>query len=554
MSTLWPVDILTGGISGSLDNISVSLLFDGDRALAITSSETYHYTYNSTSGGIENLPDVIKPVDATGDERWELVPTEGTVTQEERSAYANSPGLETGGTITEGTNVGTFKISALTAYLRSTNSLLGVLTKVGLAEQDNQTITAADTTYYVMLDYNAGVPQIVISTTNPYETGADYTQISIGRVMKEADDTIHYISGGFSFQDGVRKAHTRATKLRGFELANGSAIAYQDVDQFTMTTGLAYHGLNSWDLLPYDSGLTQFAGIYSDGVGGWTKVNGNVIDTDYYDDGSGTLAIIGNNRYSVHWVFKHPDDCNVFTRYGTDSYALAEAEVAKLPTVSGCLDDLGLLIGKIIAPKGGGSFAAVQMVTDTVFVGANVTDHGALSGLSDDDHIQYHNDARGDARYYTQAQVDGDIDTHAADVDAHHTRYTDTEAEAAINADGDHGATASHDNLDSDTIDFNAEYDNGTVAVNTDIDWTNGNNQVITLGASITLTFSNMGVGHKQLRINMDTAGGRTVTLPVGLWPGGTVGTLDTSANAINILSIFNNGIDYYFQMVKGWS
>lgn len=31
--------------------------------------------------------------------------------------------------------------------------------------------------------------------------------------------------------------------------------------------------------------------------------------------------------------------------------------------------------------------------------GAGVSDHGALSGLGDDDHPQYHNDARGDARY-----------------------------------------------------------------------------------------------------------------------------------------------------------
>lgn len=35
-----------------------------------------------------------------------------------------------------------------------------------------------------------------------------------------------------------------------------------------------------------------------------------------------------------------------------------------------------------------------------------VTDHGALTGLGDDDHTQYHTDARGDARYYTQSQVD----------------------------------------------------------------------------------------------------------------------------------------------------
>jgi len=37
---------------------------------------------------------------------------------------------------------------------------------------------------------------------------------------------------------------------------------------------------------------------------------------------------------------------------------------------------------------------------------AGVADHGALTGLADDDHPQYHDDARGDARYYTQAQVD----------------------------------------------------------------------------------------------------------------------------------------------------
>lgn len=38
--------------------------------------------------------------------------------------------------------------------------------------------------------------------------------------------------------------------------------------------------------------------------------------------------------------------------------------------------------------------------------GGDVT-HGALNGLENDDHPQYHNDARGDARYYTKSQVDG---------------------------------------------------------------------------------------------------------------------------------------------------
>ena len=37
--------------------------------------------------------------------------------------------------------------------------------------------------------------------------------------------------------------------------------------------------------------------------------------------------------------------------------------------------------------------------------GGGVTDHGALTGLADDDHTQYHTDARGDVRYNTKAEI-----------------------------------------------------------------------------------------------------------------------------------------------------
>lgn len=49
-----------------------------------------------------------------------------------------------------------------------------------------------------------------------------------------------------------------------------------------------------------------------------------------------------------------------------------------------------------------------QTQIDALFAGLS-TDHGTLTGLADDDHTQYHNDARGDARYYTQSQVDSSL-------------------------------------------------------------------------------------------------------------------------------------------------
>lgn len=115
--------------------------------------------------------------------------------------------------------------------------------------------------------------------------------------------------------------------------------------------------------------------------------------------------------------------------------------------------------------------------------------------------------------------------------------------------------TMSNESKDGvDRVSFAGEHDNGTASSNTDIDWSNGNNQKITLGASITLTFSNMGVGHKQLKVIQDSTGSRTLTLPSGLWPGGTSGTFSTAADAVDILSIYYDGSSYYYQLSKGWA
>jgi len=75
--------------------------------------------------------------------------------------------------------------------------------------------------------------------------------------------------------------------------------------------------------------------------------------------------------------------------------------------------------------------------------GSGTTDHGELTGLEDDDHSQYHDDSRADARYFTQAQVqtiqsalqgeiDSDVSTHAALANVHHMAFEDDDCDAKI--------------------------------------------------------------------------------------------------------------------------
>jgi hypothetical protein len=72
---------------------------------------------------------------------------------------------------------------------------------------------------------------------------------------------------------------------------------------------------------------------------------------------------------------------------------------------------------------------------------AGVTDHGALTGLLDDDHTQYHTDARGDIRYYTKAEH---ISTSAGAGDAGKPIVLDAggqiDATMLNDADVDHGS------------------------------------------------------------------------------------------------------------------
>jgi hypothetical protein len=62
-------------------------------------------------------------------------------------------------------------------------------------------------------------------------------------------------------------------------------------------------------------------------------------------------------------------------------------------TYSGTLSSCSTVCGPIAA-----TVSMVPVIISTSS-GGGVTDHGALTGLSDDDHTQYLTDARGDARY-----------------------------------------------------------------------------------------------------------------------------------------------------------
>lgn len=62
-------------------------------------------------------------------------------------------------------------------------------------------------------------------------------------------------------------------------------------------------------------------------------------------------------------------------------------------------------------------------------------DHGSLAGLGDDDHSQYHNDTRGDARYYTKTLLNSTSNAEGASligIEDSAAQFTSTNVEGAL--------------------------------------------------------------------------------------------------------------------------
>jgi hypothetical protein len=98
--------------------------------------------------------------------------------------------------------------------------------------------------------------------------------------------------------------------------------------------------------------------------------------------------------------------------------------------------------------------------TVSTVLSGTISDHGDLTGLSNDNHLHYHTNARGDARYYTETELDiGQLDN----------RYY-TELESDIQLAGKSDTTHNHD-ADYSQIEHNHDADYSQIGHNHGADY-----------------------------------------------------------------------------------
>lgn len=308
-------------------------------------------------------------------------------TLQDMNKLFHSTGILNSATLLSDGGSGTLDVAQVEGCIRATDDPTDDLEFFTITATTGLALTDADLNY-IYAEYNGGTPQVVATITKRTDFN---TNVLLGEVYR--DGTTLHINNASTLDVGDH-ASLMAQRMRGtdpFAHESGIMISETGTRNIAVTAGVVWEALNKISISAVDtSAAGTFNYWYRDGASGWTKVaSQSAINNTQYDDNSGTLATLTANRYGVHWVYVESDSqYNVV--YGQGDYTLANATEASAPgTLPPQFEDHAILIGKIIIKKSDASFTDTSSPFTSTITLSGVTDHGELSGLSDDDHTQY---------------------------------------------------------------------------------------------------------------------------------------------------------------------
>ncbi|MDH3324125.1 MAG: tail fiber domain-containing protein, partial [Candidatus Peregrinibacteria bacterium] len=313
----------------------------------------------------------------------------------EYSSIGLSAGVISGFGITDNLD-GTVSIAAGTCLLRNANSDSAPI-NVYSVSGDNFSISLNNNTY-IYIDYNSGSP-ILKQTTTLQETikSNENDLIDLYEIDRNGTTILHICEHLQLTNNVTRQIQKYLYACNSCRRTSGLLVSNTGTLNLAMTSGEMWTKLNLHTIPAIDTSASgTFSSFYDDGAGGHTELTSQTDwDNLRYDGGAGSLVTLNASKYGFHDIYVESDGKLVLI-YGRAEYvSLSTARQASL--ISDLpLYRLGLnsvFIGRIVFQKSAATFTFYSAFTETLQV-SGVTDHGNLSGLTDDDHTQYFNSTR----------------------------------------------------------------------------------------------------------------------------------------------------------------
>lgn len=255
-------------------------------------------------------------------------------------AIANSmgSGLVDGGFVTIGTDPAKFDISATKSWFVNNSNPVPNLRYIECPAFDEVTITnlltAPRTDVALLSDCT------LEQKTGPYSNAERRSRIVLGRVVHANNinitvtvDLQHYALGVYDQYLDLTHAIGNINPLGNIYSAAASDLTINRSSGTIFRIGANYVNTrdNPNEVSQNAEGTVEFVYRYRDGIGGFIQTpfpEITDIDVDAYDDGSGTLASVPNNRFSIQRIYLFSDNATVL-QYGQEIYnKLSEATAA----------------------------------------------------------------------------------------------------------------------------------------------------------------------------------------------------------------------------------
>jgi len=297
--------------------------------------------------------------------------------------YLESAGVFSGCGITDNVN-GTVDVAGGEALLRSSDVEGAELFSVVVGAQAALALTDNDLNY-VYVDYNAGTPTISATITSSTINNNDICLIAI--ISRDGND-LTILEATSEIANSHNKMNDMLIETEGFKhVLGGTTITEVGTKQLNVSVGSFYRGLNKYTHAAYDtSAADTFEYYYRDGGSAWTEVPAqNTINTLKYDNNSGVLQNITADYFACQWIYLKigTSTSELFVFYGQNEYTtISEAQTEAAPTsLPNQLDELGILIGRVIFEQNDASLRIVESAFGNQFTAGQSLAHNNLSGM-----------------------------------------------------------------------------------------------------------------------------------------------------------------------------
>lgn len=284
---------------------------------------------------------------------------------------------------------GSVNISDGEALLRNANDSHAPLKAYKISGVSNLLLTN-ESRNYIYVDYNSGSPVIAVTTS---AMGIYATDTVILYVCSRVDNEVNSVKLADYNVDYMAKSGIRSYQEQPYRHITGAGIS-ETGSRYVTVTASRFYSLNTvLTTTAFDTSVAGtansnvFTTVYQDSPSGWVRTaNQKQINNTQYDDGSGALATLANNKFGIHWVFYVFNvPTHLLVMFGRDSYDnVSNAQAATLPTnlppeVQSY--STGALIGKIIIQKNATSFSDIQSPFLDELKSSTPTEHNNLAGL-----------------------------------------------------------------------------------------------------------------------------------------------------------------------------